>query len=123
MQQPAHRTMRWGSLPGSGCRREDQQCVSQGTGIALCRELSQLLQATSAGFRTGEASRRLRLYGRNSLVRESRFAALFGFCGFFTNPEHVSGLIIIAVALFSVAPEFLDGIPDTSGGGFRSRLP
>jgi len=28
--------------------------------------------------------------------------------------EHVTGLIIIAVALFSVAPEVLDGIPDTN---------
>ena len=43
------------------------------------QELFQQLQATPAGLTTEEASRRLRLYGPNSLVRESRFAALFSF--------------------------------------------
>jgi len=87
------------------------------------QELFQQLQATAAGLTTEEASRRLRLYGPNSLVRESRFAALFSFFGFFTNPlviilvvasgvslalgEHVGGLIIIAIVLFSVLLNFL----------------
>ena len=87
------------------------------------QELFQLLQATPAGLTTEEASRRLRLYGPNSLVRESRFAALLSFFGFFANPlviilvvasgvslalgEHVGGLIIIAIVLFSVLLNFL----------------
>jgi magnesium-transporting ATPase (P-type) len=87
------------------------------------QELFQLLQATPAGLTTKEASRRLRLYGPNSLVRESRFAALLSFFGFFANPlviilvvasgvspalgEHVGGLIIIAIVLFSVLLNFL----------------
>ena len=74
-------------------------------------ELFQQLQATPAGLTTEEAGRRLRFYGPNSLVRESRFAALFSFFAFFANPlviilvvasgvslalgEHVGGLIII----------------------------
>ena len=65
----------------------------------------------------------MRLYGPNSLVRESRFAALFSFFGFFANPlviilvvasgvslalgEHVGGLIIIAIVVFSVLLNFL----------------
>jgi P-type Mg2+ transporter len=87
------------------------------------QELFQLLQATSAGLTTEEAGRRLRLYGPNSLVRESRFAVLLSFFGFFANPlviilviasgislalgEHVGGLIIIAIVLFSVLLNFL----------------
>src|SRR5450756_1534412 len=87
------------------------------------QELFQQLQATPAGLTTEEASRRLRLYGPNSLVRESRFAALFSFFAFFANPlviilvvasgvslalgEHVGGLIIIAIVLFSVLLNFL----------------
>src|ERR1700686_1065925 len=87
------------------------------------QELFQLLQATPAGLTTEEASRRLRLYGPNSLVQESRFAALLSFFGFFANPlviilvvassvslalgEHVGGLIIIAIVLFSVLLNFL----------------
>ena len=86
------------------------------------QDLFQLLQATPAGLTTEEASRRLRLYGPNSLVRESRFAALFSFFRFFANPlviilvvasgvslalgEHVGGLIIIAIVLFSVLLNF-----------------
>ena len=86
------------------------------------QDLFQLLQATPAGLTTEEASRRLRLYGPNSLVRESRFAALFSFFRFFANPlviilvvasgvslalgEHVGGLIIIAIVLFSVFLNF-----------------
>ena len=87
------------------------------------QELFQLLQATPAGLTTEEATRRLRIYGPNSLVRESRFAALLSFFGFFANPlviillvasgislalgEHVGGLIIIAIVLFSVLLNFL----------------
>jgi P-type Mg2+ transporter len=87
------------------------------------QELFQLLQATPAGLTTEEASRRLRLYGPNSLVQESRFAALLSFFGYFANPlviilviasgvslalgEHVGGLIIIAIVLFSVLLNFL----------------
>src|ERR1700693_2248361 len=87
------------------------------------QELFQLLQASPAGLTTEEASRRLRLYGPNSLVRESRFAVLLSFFGFFANPlviilivasgvslalgEHVGGLIIIAIVLFSVLLNFL----------------
>src|SRR6202162_1473585 len=87
------------------------------------QELFQLLQASPAGLTTEEASRRLRLYGPNSLVRESRFASLLSFLGFFANPlviilvvassvslalgEHVGGLIIIAIVLFSLLLNFL----------------
>jgi Mg2+-importing ATPase len=86
-------------------------------------ELFQQLHGTPAGLTTEESMRRLRLYGPNSLVRESRFAALFSFFGFFANPlviilvvasgvslalgEHVGGLIIIAIVLFSVLLNFL----------------
>jgi Mg2+-importing ATPase len=75
------------------------------------------------GLTTEEADRRLRLYGPNSLVRESRFAALLSFFRFFANPlviilvvasgislalgERVGGLIIIAIVLFSVLLNFL----------------
>jgi len=87
------------------------------------QELFQLLQATPAGLTTDEARRRLRLYGPNTLVQESRFAALLSFLGFFANPlviilviasvvslalgEHVGGLIIIAIVLLSVLLNFL----------------
>jgi len=87
------------------------------------QELFEQVQAAPAGLTTEEASRRLRLYGPNTLVRESRFAVLFSFFGFFANPlviilvvasgislalgEHVGGLIIIAIVLFSVLLNFL----------------
>jgi P-type Mg2+ transporter len=86
------------------------------------QELFQLLQATPGGLTTAEASRRLRLYGPNSLVEESRFAALFSFFHLFANPlviilivasgvslalgESVGGLIIIAIVLLSVLLNF-----------------
>ena len=85
--------------------------------------LFELLPATPAGLTTEEARRRLRLYGPNSFVHESRFAALLSFLGFFRNPlvvilviasgvslalgEHVGGLIILAIVLFSVILNFL----------------
>ena len=53
------------------------------------QDLLQLLQATPAGLTTGEAKRRLRLYGPNSLVQESRFAGLLSFLRFFANPLRV----------------------------------
>ena len=86
-------------------------------------ELFELLPATPAGLTTEEARRRLRLYEPNSFVHESRFAALLSFFGFFRNPlvvilviasgvslalgEHVGGLIILAIVLFSVILNFL----------------
>ena len=86
-------------------------------------DLFQQLQATPAGLTAEEASRRLRRYGPNSMVRASRFAGLLSFFGFFANPlviilviasgvslalgEHVGGLIIIAIVLFSVLLNFL----------------
>ena len=42
-------------------------------------DLFQTLEATPAGLTSDEANRRLRLYGPNSFVQESRFAALFSF--------------------------------------------
>ena len=86
-------------------------------------ELLQVVQATQNGLATDEALRRSRLYGRNSLVEESRFAPFFSFVSFFANPlvlilvaagaislalsEHVGGAIIIAIVLFSVCLNFL----------------
>ncbi len=86
-------------------------------------DLFQELEATPAGLTSDEVSRRLRRYGPNSMVRESRFAGLLSFFGFFANPlviilviasgislalgEHVGGLIIIAIVLFSVLLNFL----------------
>jgi P-type Mg2+ transporter len=86
------------------------------------RDLLGLLQATSAGLTSDEATRRLRLYGPNSLVRESRFAGLMNFLRFLANPlviillvasaitlalgETVGGLIIISLVLFSVLLNF-----------------
>ena len=86
------------------------------------RDLLGLLQATPAGLTSDEATRRLRLYGPNSLVRESRFAGLIGFLRFLANPlviillvasaitlalgDTVGGLIIISLVLFSVLLNF-----------------
>ena len=86
------------------------------------RDLLELLQATPAGLTSDEATRRLRLYGPNSFVRESRFAGLVGFLRFLANPlviillvasaitlglgDPVGGLIIIAMVLFSVLLNF-----------------
>ena len=65
----------------------------------------------------------MRRYGPNSFVHESRFATLLSFFGFFRNPlvvilviasgvslalgEHIGGLIILAIVLFSVILNFL----------------
>ena len=59
-----------------------------------------MLRATPAGLTTDEAKRRLRLYGPNSLARESRFAALFSFFRLFVNP------LIISIVLLSVLLNF-----------------
>jgi Mg2+-importing ATPase len=84
--------------------------------------LLQQLQATPAGLATDEAKRRLRLYGPNSMVQESRFAGLLTFLRLFANPlviillvasgislglgGQVGGLIIIAIVLLSVLLNF-----------------
>ena len=103
-------------------------------------ELFELLPATPAGLTTEEARRRLRLYGPNSFVHESRFAALLSFFGFFRNPlvvilviasgvslalgEHIGGLIILAIVLFSVILNFLmEFKPGTPSRTFKNRLP
>ena len=86
------------------------------------RDLLQQLQATPAGLTTDEAKVRLRQYGPNSLVRESRFAALFSVFRLFANPlviillvasgislglgDRVGGSIIIAIVLLSVLLNF-----------------
>src|ERR1035441_4894807 len=86
------------------------------------------LQATPAGLTSDEARQRLRLHGPNSLVGESRFAALTAFLTFFANPlvvillaaaaisivlgDPVGGSIIIAIVLLSVWV--------TSSGGSRA---
>lgn len=85
-------------------------------------DLLEALQATPAGLTSEEASRRLRLHGPNSLVRESRFAALFSLLRLFANPlviillvastislvlgDPVGGMIIILIVLLSVFLNF-----------------
>lgn len=49
------------------------------------QELFQLLKATPAGLATDAVRERLLRYGPNSLVQESRFAALLSFVGLFAN--------------------------------------
>jgi Mg2+-importing ATPase len=85
-------------------------------------DLLRQLDATPAGLTSAEAKQRLRDYGPNSLVGESRFAALFSFLRFFANPlvlillaasaisivlgDPVGGSIIIAIVLLSVIVNF-----------------
>jgi Mg2+-importing ATPase len=85
-------------------------------------ELLEQLQATPAGLTSSEARRRLSQYGPNSLVRESRFAALISLFRFLINPlviillaasgislalgDRVGGSIIIAMVLLSVLLNF-----------------
>jgi Mg2+-importing ATPase len=80
------------------------------------------LGTSPSGLTSHEAERRFRLYGRNALAQESRFAALIGFLRFFANPlvivllvasvisialgDPVGGLIIIAMVLLSVFLNF-----------------
>ena len=86
------------------------------------RDLLARLEANPAGLTSAEAKRRLRVYGPNSLLGESRFAALVGFLRFFANPlvlillaasaisivlrDPVGGTIIIAIVLLSVMVNF-----------------
>ncbi len=86
------------------------------------QELLNLLPATPAGLTSDEATRRLRLYGPNSFVRESRFAGLIGFLRFLANPlviillvasaitlalgDPVGGVIIISMVVLSVLLNF-----------------
>ena len=85
-------------------------------------DLLQTLEATPAGLTSGEAGRRLRLYGPNSFAKESRFAALFSFFRLCANPlvlilliasaislvlrDRVGGLIIISIVLLSLLLNF-----------------
>ncbi|MCC6361899.1 MAG: magnesium-translocating P-type ATPase [Bryobacterales bacterium] len=85
-------------------------------------ELLRTLGATPGGLDSEEAERRLREYGPNSMVAESRFAAWRAFGRLFGNPlvvillaasalslavgDHVGGLIIIAMVILSVALNF-----------------
>ena len=85
-------------------------------------ELLELLQETPAGLTSDEAQRRLDLYGPNSMVKESRFAALVSLLRFLINPlviillvasgislalgDPVGGSIIIAIVLLSVLLNF-----------------
>jgi Mg2+-importing ATPase len=87
------------------------------------QELLQTLQATPAGLTGEEARRRLRVYGPNSLVKESRFAVLFSFFRLFSNPlviillvasavswglgDPVGGSIIISIVMLSVLLNFV----------------
>ena len=82
-------------------------------------DLLQRLQATPAGLTSEQAEERLRVYGPNSLVQDSRFAALIDFLCFFANPlviilmvasaisivlgDPVAGTIIIVMVLLSSA--------------------
>ena len=89
------------------------------------RPLSDLLQelpATPAGLTTDEARQRLRQYGPNSIVQESRFATLFSVFRLFANPliiillvasgvslvlgDRVGGSIIITMVLLSILLNF-----------------
>ena len=81
-------------------------------------DLLRTVQATPAGLTSQEASRRLCLYGPNSLVKSSGFSALLEFLRCFANPlvailvfasvislvlgDSIGGLIIISMVLLSV---------------------
>jgi Mg2+-importing ATPase len=85
-------------------------------------ELLRALGATPAGLDSEEAERRMREYGSNSMVAESRFAAWRAFGRLLGNPlvvillvasslslalgDHVGGFIIIAIVALSVALNF-----------------
>lgn len=86
-------------------------------------ELLQILQTAPSGLTSEEADQRFRFYGPNSLDQDRRFAALFSFFGFFASPlviilviasivslvlgEHIGGLIIIVIVMFSVSLNFM----------------
>ena len=56
-----------------------QAALAQGFWDKPLREVLQTLEATPVGLTSDDATRRLGLYGSNSFVQESRFAALFRF--------------------------------------------
>jgi magnesium-transporting ATPase (P-type) len=63
------------------------------------QDLLQLLPATPVGLTTGETKRRLRLYGSNSTVQESRLAGLLSFLRFFANLLVVILLVASGISL------------------------
>jgi len=63
------------------------------------RDLFQTLEVTPSGLTSDEANRRLRLYGPNSFVRESRFVALFSFLRLVANPLVIILLIASGASL------------------------
>ena len=71
-------------------------------------ELFQLLQTSPAGMTTEEATRRLRLYGPNTLVAESRFTSLLSFFGFFANPLVI--ILVVASGVSLALGEHLGGL-------------
>ncbi len=96
--------------------------IAEGFWDRPLEDLLHLLQTTPAGLSSAEASQRLRLYGPNSFVQESRFAALFSFLRILANPlviilliastislvlgDAIGGLIIISIVLLSVLLNF-----------------
>ena len=70
----------------AGTRRTTRQTRFEGFWDRPLPGLLEALETTPAGLTSDEAQRRLRLYGRNALAQESRFAALIGFLRFFANP-------------------------------------
>jgi len=99
-----------------------QAALAQGFWDKPLREVFQTLEATPVGLTSDDATRRLELYGSNSFVQESRFAALFRFFRLFANPlvvilliasaislalgDRVGGLIIISIVLLSLLLNF-----------------
>jgi len=86
------------------------------------QDILHLLQTTPAGLTAAEAAQRLRVYGANSLVKESRFATLFSLLRLIANPlviilliastislvlgDAIGGVIIISIVLLSVLLNF-----------------
>jgi P-type Mg2+ transporter len=99
-----------------------QATLAQGFWDKPLSEVLQTLHATPTGLTSEDATRRLRLYGSNSFVQESRFAALLSFLRLFANPlvvilliasaislalgDRVGGLIIISIVLLSLLLNF-----------------
>jgi hypothetical protein len=62
------------------------------------QDLFQTLEASPSGLTSDEAARRLRLYGSNSFVQESRFASLFSFQStdpVAQNERYGAGLLLV----------------------------
>jgi P-type Mg2+ transporter len=62
-------------------------------------DLLRLLQSTPSGLTSDEAKQRLRFYGPNSLVPESRFAAIISFFRFFANPLVIILLLASGISM------------------------